>query len=289
MVDEDEPRPLRVGTVPYLVGRPLNLGLEDEPGLAVTADVPARLVEGLRAGDLDVALVSSIELFRRPGYRWLPGLCVAGEGFVGSVQLFLRRPLAELRRVALDPASRTARALVQVLAGLDPTMAPDLEFVEVRAGEDPRAAEDCEGWLRIGDPALLEHLGEGLPHVNPSARWRELTGLPFVFAAWIARPGVDLAPHREAFERAARRGHAAAAGLAREAAVGWGLDPDAVVHYLTEECRFRLDPERQRAALLAFGARARAAGLVPAEGVPEPGPAWDDGPPPGGPQAPRDH
>ena len=264
---------LRVGTVPYLVGRPLNLGLEEEPRIEVTADVPARLVEGLRAGDLDVALVSSIELFRRPGYRWIPGLCVAGDGFVGSVQLFLARPLAEVRRVALDPASRTARALLQVLAGLDPELPAGLEFVEVPAGEDPRAlvtAGGAEAWLRIGDPALLEHLEERLPHYNPSARWAELTGLPFVFAAWIAREGVDLGPHLAAFEAAAARGAEAAEGLARGAADGWALDPELVVDYLVRECRYRLDPERQERALLAFGERARAAGLVPAEGVPTP-------------------
>ena len=71
---------LRVGTVPYLVGRPLDEALEDEPGIDVVRAVPAELVRGLRDGSLDVALVSSIELFRRPGYRYLDGLAVSGEG-----------------------------------------------------------------------------------------------------------------------------------------------------------------------------------------------------------------
>ena len=106
---------LRVGSVPYLVARPLDLGLGDEPGITLTHAVPARLVEALRAGDLDVALVSSVESFRRPGYRYIDGLAVAGRGTVSSVQLFLRRPLEELQTVALDPASRTARALCQCL------------------------------------------------------------------------------------------------------------------------------------------------------------------------------
>ncbi|MEM8711007.1 MAG: MqnA/MqnD/SBP family protein, partial [Planctomycetota bacterium] len=59
---------LRVGSVPYLVGRPLDHGLGDEPGITLEHDVPAKLIERLRAGDIDVALVSSIELFRRKDY-----------------------------------------------------------------------------------------------------------------------------------------------------------------------------------------------------------------------------
>src|SRR5262245_30857399 len=107
------PSRLRVGTVPYLVARPLDLGLASEPGIELVRAVPAELVAGLRDGTLDVALSSSIELFRRPGYRYLDGLAVAGRGRVSSVQLFLRRTLADVRRVALDPASRTSAVLAE--------------------------------------------------------------------------------------------------------------------------------------------------------------------------------
>ena len=65
---------LRVGSVPYLVGRPLDQGLGDEPGIELHHAVPALLIDQLRAGEIDVALVSSIELFRTPGYadhHWL--------------------------------------------------------------------------------------------------------------------------------------------------------------------------------------------------------------------------
>ena len=97
---------LRVASVPYLVGRPVDEGLAREPGIEFTRAVPARLARGLRDGSLDVALVSSIELFRIPGASYLDGPCIAGEGRVSSVQVFLRRPLAEVRTVALDPEAR---------------------------------------------------------------------------------------------------------------------------------------------------------------------------------------
>lgn len=250
---------LRVGSVPYLVARPLDSGLGDEPGIELTHDVPARLVELLRAGELDVALVSSIELFRRPGYAYVPGLAVAGHGFVASVQLFLRRPLAEVRTVALDPASRTAATLARVILAARPGGGP--EFREVAADQDPRSA-GTDAWLRIGDAALREHLAPDAPPVlNLSQAWSERTGLPFVFAVWIVRPGVELDAHAAAFVRARERGAGQVGALAREAAHEWGLPLEPCLRYLHQECLYELDAPLQRRALLAFRDAAAPLGL----------------------------
>ena len=144
---------LRVGSVPYLVARPLDSGLAEEPGIQLSHDVPGRLVERLRAGEIDVALVSSIELFRRPGYRYVDGLAVSGNGFVASVQVFLKKPLDEVRTIALDPASRASSTLVQVVLA-DRTSPP--EALDTPVGVDPRTV-DADAWLRIGDRALREY------------------------------------------------------------------------------------------------------------------------------------
>jgi chorismate dehydratase len=223
---------------------------------------PAELVRGLRAGELDVALVSSIELFRQPGYRWIDGLAVAGDGFVGSVQVFLRRPLEAARTLALDPASRAAEALVRVLLS-----GRELAFVEVGDGADPREA-GCDAWLRIGDAALREHLEPGSrPVFNPSEAWRARTGLPFVFALWVARAGIDLAPWAPAFARSRARGAARVAELAREAADAWNVPLAATRAYLEDECLFepgaRLGP-----ALRAFRDAAARLGLAPGDREP---------------------
>ncbi len=235
---------LRVGSVPYLVARPLDAGLEQEPGIELVRRVPAELVAALRGGELDVALVSSIELFRRPGYAFLDGLGVAGAGHVGSVQVFLRAPIADVASVALDPASRAAATLVRVLFERRPGTAEGLpraavRWIEVPAGADPRAAP-ADAWLRIGDPALREHLAPGSPPVfNPCAEWTARTGLPFVFAVWIVRPGMRLgAAQVEAFARARERGRSRLDALADEAAREWDLPVEACRRYLGRECRY---------------------------------------------------
>ena len=251
--------PLRVGTVPYLVGRPVDLGLGDEEGIELQYHVPALLVEKLRAGELDVALASSIELFRRPDYSYIAGIGVAGRGVVSSVQLFLRRAIEEVRTVALDPASRAARTLTRILLAEGPAPV----FEEAANGADPRELP-CDGWLRIGDPALRECHGEGLEHWNPSEQWTLQTGLPFVFAPWIVGPGVDMAPHLAAFGRARERGQAAALGLARRAAQEWGLPEEVCEQYLTRECLYRLPVGEMERALWTFRDRAAALDLCDA-------------------------
>lgn len=264
--------PLRVGSVPYLVARPLIEGLERDERIELTLTVPSLLVEQLRAGEVDVALVSSIELFRRPGYSYLSGSAIAGHGFVASVQVFLRKPIDAVRRVALDPASRTAQALARIELtrrarelGRTPP-----EFIEP-AG-NPESAE-ADAWLAIGDAALRRYLTPGAPGVfNPSEHWTRGRGLPFVFAAWVVRPGAELSPeHVAAFAAARRRGTdpAHVEALAREASSEWALPFGPCLRYLAEECRY--DPGEDLApALHAFRDEAAALGLCRSDLDPRP-------------------
>ncbi len=258
---------LRVGAVPYLVGRPLVAGLGDEPGLELSFSVPARLVEGLRRAELDVALVSSIELFRRPGYGYLAGSAIAGSGFVASVQVFLNKPLDLVQSLALDPASRTAQALAQIMLtrrAAGQNRRPPRAF-EASSGSAEAAGADA--WLSIGDPALVRTLSAGAPpSFNPSQAWSEAFALPFVFAAWVVREGVELSPAQiRAFARARERGSSSAAleQLATQAAATWNLPLDACRRYLREECRY--DPGSDFApALRRFRDEAARLGLADA-------------------------
>jgi chorismate dehydratase len=252
------------------VGRPLDWGLWDEPAIEYAQRVPAELVDGLRSGELDIALVSSIELFRRPGYRYLGDVAVAGAGFVASVQIFLRRPIDDVETIALDPASRAAAALVRVLLAerSRETGREVPRFLEIGAGEDPREAR-ADAWLAIGDRALRESLApDAPPSFNPSQEWCARTGLPFVFAVWIVRPGVALEPaHVAAFVRARERGRARVHELALEAGREWKLPLAACRKYLADECLYDPGADMQRALFLF---RDRAAELALCERELEP-------------------
>ncbi len=244
---------LRVGAPPYLVAQPLTIGLEDEPGIRFEQAPPSRLIERLRARELDVALVSSIELFRQDGYGYLDGPAVAARGEIASVRVFLRRPLRELRRIALDPSSRTAQALVQiVLPARVGKPHHELEFVEGGAAD-----ASADAWLEIGDPALVRALSPGAPpSFDPAQAWCEDTALPFVFALWIVRPGLTPSGEQIArLEAARRRGQEDMEALVSRAASAWRLPVDACRRYLTRECSY--EPRGELAAALEeFRARA---------------------------------
>ncbi|MFT6041583.1 MAG: putative solute-binding protein, partial [Gammaproteobacteria bacterium] len=92
-----------------------------------------------------------------------------------------------------------------------------------------------------------------------------ITGLPFVFAAWIVRPGLspaDLAPYLQAFHTAASLGAGQATAMAQAAAKEWALPTAAIVSYLTEECQHAIDPDLQAQAIALFGKYAKAHGLA---------------------------
>jgi chorismate dehydratase len=174
--------PFRVGSVPYLNAVPLTRGLEDQ----VIFATPAKLAEMLQRGELDAALVSVTEVLFNDRYDVLDGIAVASLGEVQSVFLAHRRPLAEAREIFCDTASLTSVALLRVLLaeqGLQPEFKP-------LASYDRAALPDFV--LLIGDPALdLLRAPPAHQVWDLGTAWMELTRLPFVYAVWALRRGIE--------------------------------------------------------------------------------------------------
>jgi chorismate dehydratase len=162
-------------------------------------EAPSRCAEMLGAGECEIALIPVIELQRIPGLRIAPEIAVASKKRVRSVLIASRRPLEEVRRLTLDPASRTSQTLVKIIFlrryGFLPECAERAmgPLVEVR-----NLFDTADAALVIGDPAMrLEASARGLDLMiyDLAEEWRAMTGLPFVFAVWAAREDVcDRAP-----------------------------------------------------------------------------------------------
>ncbi|MCU0783146.1 MAG: menaquinone biosynthesis protein [Verrucomicrobia bacterium] len=172
----------RVGSVKALNTVPLTRGIEDQ----VVYATPAKLAEMLRRDELDAALVSIVEPLFNDRYDILDGIAVASLGEVKSVFLAHRKPLEETREIFCDTASLTSVTLLKVLLaerGLKP---------EFRPLENYAAAKEKDFVLLIGDAALDFALA---PHEREifdlGAAWYELTKLPFVFAVWALRRGIE--------------------------------------------------------------------------------------------------
>ncbi len=95
-------RKLRVGAVSYLNTKPLIYHFADFARSAeLILDLPSRLADRLAVGDLDVALIPSVEAFQHPGYKIVSDACIACRGPVLSVKLLSRVPIAEIRTLSL--------------------------------------------------------------------------------------------------------------------------------------------------------------------------------------------
>lgn len=180
---------LRIGGVPYGVGDPLLVGLENEPGITFVREKPRMLVDSLREGRLDAALVSSIEAFRRPGYRVAPDLGICCDGPVRSVRAFHSPDTGPIRRVGLDDGSEASVALLKIFLaeGAFGATAAEIEFERVVPTDRPDDL-DHDLVLLIGDKGLAADPGRRTA-VDLGQLWKERTGLPFVFALWLMPPG----------------------------------------------------------------------------------------------------
>jgi chorismate dehydratase len=251
---------LRVGIVNYLNSKPLAWGFlkGHHADLFAPSNHPPALVARLLAqGNLDVGLVPSIEVQRIPGLRVLPDLCVAATGEVKSVLLVSRVPVNRIRKVALDQNSRTSVALLRILFAERFRVSP--EYLPQRP-EVARLLADAEAALVIGDAAFQIDREKYLV-LDLAAEWRALTGMPFVFSVWAARPEVDLPDLAFYFKSSLRYGISSLDTLVREAAAELGLDTADVLAHLTENMSYFLRQE-ETAALEELYRRAHAHGLI---------------------------
>ena len=215
--------------------------------------VPTQLNRMLIDGEIDVAPISSIEYARNPDkLTLLPRLCVSSEGAVDSIQLITRKPLEQVRSVAVTPESATSVVLTKVLLG-------DVELVPLDHPADAR--------MLIGDAALRSAFEDPTPHHDLGRLWQERTGLPMVFAVWACREGIGegLAELERAHLRSLALARSEPELLARRAAEQYGWPAGFLARYF-EKLRYHFGPREQQ-GMIRFFELAHLAGELPA--VPE--------------------
>jgi chorismate dehydratase len=276
---------LRVGAVQYLNTRPLVHGLA-AAGVEVVYDLPSRLADRLATRRLDVALIPSIELFRG-GHRIVSDACIGCRGPVMSVKLFFRTLPSRVATLAVDEGSRTSAALARILLAERHGVRPQVEPLAIGAGlADTRA----DAVLLIGDRAIGDRaVGSGHGGLKACAfqsmwdlgdEWCRWTGLPFVFAVWAARDGIDVGTLGARLSAARDSGRANLAAIAAAEAASHGLTVPQCLSYLRDNLHYDLGPQ-EREALGLFRRYAAAHGLAPTEAVVRRQPLAGESPLPG--------
>jgi chorismate dehydratase len=237
--------PVSLGAVGYLNARPLTWALDRAPERwRIRYDVPSVCSRLLHEGHVSLGLIPSIDYLQSPDYRFVPGVGIGSRGPIASVALFTRRPLADVKRIALDTSSRTSVALVRVLchhrfrisAEFVPH-GPDLQEMTRRA----------DAALLIGDPALeAHHDALGLEKIDLGAEWTAMTGLPFVYAAWTGRAGAVGAADVDLLQKAQEEGVRSSDAIATEYGHGDPALTALAGAYLRDNVKYGLGPDEAR-------------------------------------------
>ena len=247
----------RLGAVDYLNARPLAGGLG--PDFSVRFDVPSVCAKLLASGDIDLGLIPTIAYADLPGARAVPRVSIASNGPVASVAIFSKRPVAEVRSLALDTSSRTSVALTRILSarvfGISPSFVP-------HAPDLPAMLTTCDAALLIGDPALFAgDAAAGLEKIDLGQVWTDWTSLPFVWAFWAGRSGAADARVVRCLQEARDAGVAASDRIADDYCAGDPARQALARRYLRENINYDLS-ERALAGLQRYFEEAAALGIV---------------------------
>lgn len=232
-----------------------NPSREIRENFVVEYTVPSLCAQALRAGQADIGIIPVIMTARIPDLVVLPEVAIAAQNKVRSILLVSKRPIEEIRTVAVDTSSRTSVGLTQVLLTkffggrrhlepMPPVLAPMLEH--------------CDAGLLIGDSAMMAKT-EGFHVYDLAEVWRAKTCLPFVFAVWTVRKAA-LAEMRESldlagiFQRSRDRGlrQENVAAIARAWAPKMGLTEPDIGTYLTENICYDLTADCKKGLALFF-------------------------------------
>jgi chorismate dehydratase len=282
---------VRVGRIPYVNCYPvygaIDRGVVTLEGTLVDG-VPSALNRRMADGSLDVSVVSAVEYARDARrYLLLPDLAISCDGPVRSVMLFSRRPASELdgKRVIVSRSSMTSVALLELLFenvwhARPEFIAGDAEMSDIAAFD----REQHEARLVIGDAALVLR-GESRPRIAETSvadasragtmrsypfsydlgeTWKAWTGLPFVFAVWVAQRTAPVAEalgvHASLIE-SRNWGLKHLPALAAQASQATGVS-EPVCHEYLSGLDYGLSYEHL-AGLTEFFRRLVAAGVVP--------------------------
>jgi chorismate dehydratase len=280
---------LRISIVQYLNTAPLVWGFTNGPLVGrydLSFTVPSQCAEALRAGAADIAIIPAIEYQRIPGLVVLPDLAIASQNRVRSLLILAKKPIEQVRSIALDRSSRSTQALTRILAAEHWKISP--EFFETEPDLGAMLAR-ADAALLIGDPALSLSIAiEKKSTVSPQGRavcqaailgipgaeifhiydvvgeWRKFSSLPAVMAVWAARPEVVTPEVLVDFSASRDFGLGQIPAICLEAARELKLPQPALESYLRHNIDFSLGKENRR-GLERYFQEAAKLGLIPRE------------------------
>lgn len=254
---------LTIGRIDYANCTPLFDALEHNfpsEEYRLIRGVPAKLNSLLLSGEVDVCPSSSIEYACHPDrYLILPHLSISSTGPVASVLLFSRfsPDMLDDQEILLSSESATSVNLLKIL------MAHRFGCrcrYRVTTGTPTEALAQSPALLLIGDAALQASINRenGVQVYDLGELWTDWTGLPFVFALWLANRQVCHGRYGEMSLLASRLveakqigAHALEEIAARTPENAW-MGRDRLISYWRENISYELGAEQIEGLKLFF-------------------------------------
>jgi chorismate dehydratase len=176
---------IKVAAVSYLNTKPLLYGIEHSDllqDIILTIEYPSIIARQLQEGTIDLGLVPVAAIPTIPNAQIVSDYGIAADGKVASVSLFAQKPMEQIEKVYLDYQSRTSVKLAETL--LKYYWKKEVEYLAAPENYIDLIEGNTAGVI-IGDRALIQN--RNFPYIyDLSESWKAFTGLPFIFAAWVA-------------------------------------------------------------------------------------------------------
>ena len=177
---------IKVGAVSYLNTKPLLYGIERSAELMeqieLVTDYPSKIAGQLLKNEIDVGLLPVAIIPQMKEHYIVSDYCIGSNGNVASVCLFSEAKINEIEKVLLDYQSTTSVALCKVL--MKNHWKKKVLFEDAK-GNFAKDIKENTAAVLIGDRALTQRATSKYIY-DFGGEWKTMTGLPFVFAAWIS-------------------------------------------------------------------------------------------------------
>lgn len=189
---------IKISAVSYTNTKPFIYGIERSEirnQIDLILDIPSDCARKLIDNQVDIGLIPVAAIPFVPNATIIGSYCIGSVGAVNSVFIFSDIPVQQIRTVKLDPQSRTSNNLAKVL----------LKFhfeVEVDFTTDQDKLTDAI--VLIGDRTFGKKEDYKFAY-DMGEEWMKFTGLPFVYAAWVANKEIPI-PFIAQFDEALKLG-----------------------------------------------------------------------------------
>lgn len=240
---------VKISAVSYTNTKPFIYGLDHTDlmdQIVLSLDIPSDCAQKLIDGQVDIGLIPVAEIPKVPSANIVADYCIGSVGEVNSVFIFSRVPYDQIKTVRLDAQSRTSNNLAKVLLKFH--WKQEVAFLVGEEGEadDLTGENAADAMVLIGDRTFGRKKDFAYAY-DMGAEWMSFTGLPFVYAAWVANKVIPEA-FISAFNKALKLGLDARPELLKTLPVHPGIDLE---DYLMHKLDFELT-DQKRAALKLF-------------------------------------